>query len=332
MNAQDAADLQKRAGPMSGRNVVGETTEALHRFLLDGWTYGGNPPRIEEDLKFVPKDREEVLYVYMYRLAQNTNLQNQRRLRRAPVFVKDDVTKTGEVYYHRPPLVIDVFYLICVHSKFRSDAERLLGWLLLRLNDATHLIYRPRRFLLPDGREVDSLGRTYDVANLPHGGRPRVEIDATAEPAGGVDPSDVMPTPEDAETEADHDGLHIEKISLALVDDLTVGDAINLFTLHEAPFRPFLTYRARMAIDGSLYKSAGGSTIRMGKLEPTAPATPSRTSPNGRLRPAPLSPQNRNLPGPEPYKIRKIPAPPEEAPAPVETAPPTQATDNESEE
>jgi len=28
-----------------------------------------------------------------------------------------------------------------------------------------------------------------------------VEIDATAEPAGGVDPSDVMPTPEDAETE-----------------------------------------------------------------------------------------------------------------------------------
>jgi hypothetical protein len=60
------------------------------------------------------------------------------------------------VYFHRPPVLLDLFYLIGVHSKFRSDAERLLGWLMLRLNEATHLIYRPRRFLLPDGREVDS--------------------------------------------------------------------------------------------------------------------------------------------------------------------------------
>ena len=36
------------------------------------------------------------------------------------------------------------------------------------------------------------------------------------------------------------------------MDDLTVGDAINLFSLHEAPYRPFLTYRARIAIDGPL--------------------------------------------------------------------------------
>jgi hypothetical protein len=29
---------------------------------------------------------------------------------------------------------------------------------------------------------------------------------------------------------------------MAMVDDLTVGDAINLYSLHEAPYRPFLTY------------------------------------------------------------------------------------------
>jgi hypothetical protein len=298
-------ELERAAGPMSGRNIIGETTEALHRFVLDGWKLAGNPPRIEEDLEFEPKDREEVIYVYMYRVAQNPNLQNQKRLRRAPVFVQDDPSKGGEVYFHRPPVLVDIFYLLAVHSKFRSDAERLLGWLLLRLNEATHLIYRPRRFLLPDGREVDSLGRTWDATNF-KGFKGFLPKDAPPvegeEPAEGAEPADM------GELEPGDDGLHIEKVSLALVDDLTVGDAINLFTLHEAPYRPFLTYRARLALDGALYKSAGGSTVRMaplglGRTEPKPPLNPS--SANGRLRPNPLSPTNKNLPGPKPYRVTK---------------------------
>ena len=187
-------------GPMIGHNIIGEVTEALHRFVLDGWEMSERPPRLEEDLSFVPKDREEVVYIYMYRLAHNPNLKNQKRWRQAPVFMGSEPEDGGEVYFHRPPLLIDVFYLLMVHSKFRSDAERLLGWLLLRLNNATHLIYRPRKFLLPDGREVDSLGRLYD-----------------------------------ADTSHDEEHLLLEKVSIAMVDDLTVGDATNLFSLHEAP-------------------------------------------------------------------------------------------------
>jgi hypothetical protein len=265
---------------MSGRNVIGETTEALHKFLLDGYNLSPQPPRIEEDLQFVPKDREEVIYLYMYRVAQNQALQNRKRLRQAPVFVKDNPEEGGEVYYHRPPILLDLYYLMSVHAKFRTDAERLMGWLLLRLNEATHLIYRPRRFLLPDGREVDSLGRRYDAANFT-----------------GMD------------DDSEDDGLHVEKVSAALVDDLTVGDAINLFTLHEAPYRPFLTYRARVALDGPLYKSTGGTTIRMGRLashETSAPAGPSE-SPNGRIRPGGPPPKPPQAPGPTPYKIRKLP-------------------------
>lgn len=277
--------LRASGGPMSGRNVIGETTEALHRFLLDGYNLSEAPPRIEEDLKFIPKDREEVLYIYMYRLSQNVNLMNQKRLRQAPVFVKEDAeNENAEVYYHRPPLLLDLFYVIMVHSKFRSDAERLMGWLLLRLNEATHLIYRPRRFLLPDGREVDSLGRPWDAKNF----------------EGWKDP-------ETGEPDED-DGLFLEKVSLSLVDDLTVGDAINLFTLHEAPYRPFLTYRARVALDGPLYKSQGGSQIKLPRLERTdasAPASGSASSPNGRVRPGQPGPRIKAPPGPKPYMLRK---------------------------
>lgn len=281
--------LLQAAGPMSGRNVIGETTESIHKFLLDGYTLSEQPPRVEEDLKFVPKDREEVIYLYMYRLAQNPNLQNRKRLRTAPIFIQGADGK-AEPYYHRPPLLLDLFYLITVHSKFRSDAERLMGWLMLRLNEATHLIYRPRRFLLPDGREVDSLGRPWDPTNFSE--------------------------PEQPNTDEEDETLHVEKVSLAMVDDLTVGDAINFFTLHEAPYRPFLTYRARIALDGPLYKSEGGVTVRMPPLKQTkAPPPPAgaETSRNGRVRPGYPTQAPKVPPGPKPYFVRKTTDPDQES-------------------
>lgn len=259
-----------RVGPMSGRGVIGEVTESLHRFLLDGYDLSEQPPRFEEDLKFVPKDREEVIYIYMYRVAQNPNLQRSRRHQQAPIYVNTTPEEGGEVYYHRPPILVDLFYLVMVHSKFRSDAERLLGWLMLRLNEATHLIYRPRRFVLPDGREVDSLGRLYDL---------------------DVDPEE--------------DGLLMQKVSLALVDDLTVGDAINLYSLHEAPYRPFLTYRARAALDGALIESSGGTTIRIGRLENAGAESDRTTSPNGRIRGGQRPNPRAAPPGPAPHFLRR---------------------------
>ena len=258
-------------GPMSGRGIIGDVTEAVHRFLLDGYDITEQPPRIEEDLKFVPKDREEVLYVYMYRLAHNPNLQNRKRYRQAPVFVGAKPEEGGEVYYHRPPLLLDLYYLMMVHSKFRSDAERLMGWVLLRLNEATHLVYRPRKFLLPDGREVDSLGRPYD---------PNCDTSS--------------------------DDLWMEKVALSLVDDLTVGDAINFFSLHEAPYRPFLTYRARVAMDGPLVQSTGGTTIEMPRLQSApSPGRDRNTTPSGRMRREAPQPGKRTPPGPESHFLRR---------------------------
>lgn len=259
-------------GPMSGRNIIGEVTEALHKFLLDGYDVSDSPPRLEEDLKFVPKDREEVIYIYMYRVAQNPDLKNRKRYRQAPVFMESEPEDGGEVFYHRPPLLLDLFYLLMVHSKFRSDAERLMGWTLLRLNEATHLVYRPRKFLLPDGREVDSIGRAYDPS-----------------------------------CSTDEDGLWMEKVSLAMVDDLTVGDAINFFGLHEAPYRPFLTYRARVALDGPLVASSGGTAVHLPRMQsvPAADHRSNSESPVGRMKAGRPIPRQSSLPGPEPHFIRR---------------------------
>jgi hypothetical protein len=262
-------------GEVIGHNILGETTEALHRFILDGWNLSDRPPRIEEDLSVAPKDREEIIYIYMYRVAHNPHLKNQKRWRQAPVFLGSEPEDGGEVYYHRPPLLVDMFYLLMVHSKFRSDAERLMGWLMLRLHNATHLVYRPRRFALPDGREVDSLGRPYD-------------INARGD-----------------------DNLVMEKVSLALVDDLTVGDATNLFSLHEAPYRPFMTYRARVALDGPLAASGGGTTIKLPALENTAEKAEDRPPASGRVRPTRPGSRRMEMPGPKPHFMRRSPAEPD---------------------
>ncbi len=256
----------------SSYEVIGEVTEAIHKHLLDRYDLGENPPRIEEDLKFVPKDREEVVYLYMYRATPNASLNRPKNFRLAPIEVD------GELFYHRPPVLMDLHYLVCVHAKFRSDAERLLGWVLLTMNEAGRLIYRPRRWLLPDGRPVDSVGRDWDPQNL----------------------------------DAGEQSLQVEKVSAAIVEDLSLGDAINLFTLHEAPYRPFLTYRARVALDGALFPAEGGTQITLGKpgslgmVGPPPAKGGATTRKSGRISGSNPAPSKRRTPGPEAHGVRRV--------------------------
>lgn len=260
-------------GPVQGLNIIGEITESLHRFLLDGWSSPNPPPRIEEDLSFVPKDREEVVYVFMYRAAQNMALQNSKQWRPAKVSVFGE-QNTETVYYERAPLYLNVFYLIAVHSKFRSEAERLMGWVLMRLYDATHLVYRPRRYILPSGELVDSEGKAWGLEN-------------------------------------EGENVVMEKVSVALVDDLTIGDAVNFFTINEAPFRPFLTYRAQCAMEGPLV-SGPPTTVRHHRAKLLAPEPNPSERPNGRTTVNPGQPgrepsqQPKNHIGPPGFGHRPI--------------------------
>ena len=258
-----------QVGPYQGHDTIGVVTESLHRWLLDGWTSDEPPPRLEEDLSFVPKDRENVIYTYMYRVTQNTNLKNPKRLQPTP-FSKPDLENPegSTLYYESPPLFVNLFYMIAVHAKFRSDAERLLGWAMMRLHFATHLVYRPRRYVLPDGQVLDSNGN---------------------------------PWAEDNQS----DGLHMEKVSLGLVEDMTVGDAVNFFTIHEAPYRPYATYLARACIRGPIVQPSGPTVISSLPLE-TMDRESGPSRPNGRVSGRMQTRPRRKPPGPQGFGLRPL--------------------------
>lgn len=254
-------------GPYQGHNIIGEVTESFHRFLLDGWSFDRPPPRLEEDFSFVPKDREEVLYIYMYKAKQNLSLNNTKHWSPAKITLNTEPDE-NHVLYERPPIYLELYYLVAIHSRFRSDAERLLGWVMMRLYDATHLVYRPRRYILPNGEQVDSAGSPWSLEN-------------------------------------DGDDVIMEKVALSLVDDLTIGDAINFFTINEAPFRPYLTYRAQCAMEGSLV-SGPATTVRTARAEPMHRPDPSGARPNGRLGRSNLRKDGRMQIGPPGFAHRPI--------------------------
>ena len=257
-----------RRGPVQGRNIIGEVTESLHRFLLDGWDFDTPPPRIEEDLSFVPKDREQVLYVYMYRAAQNSALMNSKRWQPAKISVNSELHEGSQILYERPPMYLELYYMVAIHSRFRSEAERLMGWVLMRLYDATHLVYRPRRYLLPNGEPVDSTGAPWSI-------------------------------------EAEGDDVIMEKVALSLVEDLTLGDAINFFTINEAPYRPYLTYRAQCSMEGPLIEGPA-TTVRHERAKPIPrPPEPGQRT-NGRLGRVDLKPNEKLNIGPPGFAHRPI--------------------------
>ncbi|NCG21656.1 MAG: DUF4255 domain-containing protein [Rhodobacterales bacterium] len=253
-------------GPMQGREVIGEITENLQKFILEGWDLDRARPRISEDLSFVPKDRQEVIYVYMYQVSQTTSLKNAKRWRATHITKNTKMDDRDALIYERPPIYLDVHYIVTVHSKFRSDAERLLGWTMLRLWEAANLIYRPRRYTLPDGTVLDSSGEPWSV-------------DATGE------------------------NVIMEKVSLAMVDDLPISDAINFFTIHQAPYRPYLTFRARCSMEGSLVR--GPATTVVGQsLDNASQPAPKHQRPNGRMSEAPAPKNKRPRIGPSGFNYR----------------------------
>ena len=112
------------SGLMSGRDIIGEVTEAVKKYVKDGWTDERNLT-IEEQLDKTSMGKaDQFAFVYMYRLAHNPNLQNRKRFRRAPVFLNDG-EDTSNVYLHRPPIMVDLFYLITAHAQFPSETAKL---------------------------------------------------------------------------------------------------------------------------------------------------------------------------------------------------------------
>ena len=257
-------------GATMGQNVIGEVTESIHKFLIDNYDLTEQVPRFEEDLSFVPKDREEVVYIYMYRAAQNPNLKNAKRYRQAPVFVKGNGDNADEVFYHRPPLMMDLFYLVAVHAKFRSDAERLLG-----LGN-------------PGAQRGDSLGVSASTV-------PPARRRCGQRGVGLTTSTRILPTT-----------TSTWKRFRSPCATISRSVTRSIFSASKKPVWAVLTYRARVALAGPLVAGEGGTTIRIqGWVVQTRLRGPAVATRSGRMmgnRPQrrdrkPLGPDSRNLPG-----------------------------------
>ena len=94
-------------------NVIGEVTEAVHKFIMDGWThYNGDesPPRIEEDLKYEPMDRNEKWSTSICIALPATRMVKSKTLEASTCIHEIGSRKDGQVYYHRPLIMMDLFY------------------------------------------------------------------------------------------------------------------------------------------------------------------------------------------------------------------------------
>ena len=101
------------------------------------------------------------------------------------------------------------------------------------------------------------------------------------------------------------DGLHMEKVSLGLVEDMTVGDAVNFFTIHEAPYRPYATYLARACIRGPIVQPSGPTVISNDPLE-TMDRESGPSRPNGRVSGRMQTRPRRKPPGPQGFGLRPL--------------------------
>ncbi len=234
-----------RAHVAPGASQIAEVSDAVHGLLRDAWPAAFGTPRVLDDLAQRPPEREAALYAALVQVQQNPTLRTARRPGPSPLVLERDGVRTH--FLERPPVHLDLVYLLAAEATHRVDAQRLLGWAVMRIHEAARVLVRPRRFVLPDGAAVDSLGRPW---------------------------------------RADAPDVAMAAVSLGRAETGSLSEAIALFGSWRAPFRPFLTVRARTALWGALVE-APTTRVGVGPVlpaplpgrEPPAPASGMRSVP-----------------------------------------------------
>ena len=96
----------------------------------------------------------------------------------------------------------------------------------------------------------------------------------------------------------------MEKVDIALVEDLPIGDAINFFTIHDAPFRPYLTFQANCAMEGALV-TGPATTVSNARMSDRVPQAPT-TRPSGRMKAPPKTESGDQKIGPPGFDHRPV--------------------------
>ena len=183
---------------------------------------------IHKDLDTQPKDDEEAtVYCSLYRIDDMDDLGLPAFAVKpySPGPAPPDPKRQGFVQI--PARFFYMYFIVFVESQQTDLANALMGAVMNGFHQETTLLYRPVTYELK-GRYYDSMGR-------------RVEVDGDkVVPEGGPARDGAFPK------------LRMERISVALVDDLAFGDACLLLKGFDRKVRPYLTFRVFTKIDQPL--------------------------------------------------------------------------------
>ncbi len=181
---------------------------------------------IHKDLDTQPKDDEEAtIYCSLYRIDDVDDI----GLPTWPVrpYIRGPQPPDGvrQEIVQLPPRFFYLYFIVFVESPEPDLSNVIMGAVMNGFHQEPVLLYQPKPHEL-GGKLYDSLGRPleYDGMDL--------KTDPTAEIQQGANTKLVM-----------------EKISMALVDDLAFGDACLLLKGFDRKIRPYLTYRVFAKID-----------------------------------------------------------------------------------
>lgn len=184
---------------------------------------------IHKDLDTEPKDDEEAtVYCALYRIDDVEDFKTTG-WSDAPVFPSPGVDDPQtQAMQQLPPRFFYLYFILFAESEDPDLSNVIMGALLNGFHQQTTLLYRPMPYEI-DGKVFDSTGRPMDSAGTK----------LTRHP-------EATPMPNSAEKVA------MERISVALIDDLAFGDACLLLKGFERKVRPYLTYRVFAKIDQPL--------------------------------------------------------------------------------
>jgi hypothetical protein len=212
---------------------------------------------IHKDLDTQPKDDEEAtIYVALYRVDDMDELNMPawavKPMTRGPAPPDEKRQDLLQI----PPRFFYLYFILFVESQDPDLSHSLLGALMNGFHQEPTLLYRPVPYEL-NGKLFDSTGRPMTQEGMDYIREP------TAAPIPKSNPKVAM-----------------ERVSIALVDDLAFGDACLLLKGFDRKVRPYLCYRAFAKIDQplELHKKVGGVSMSLFDQEPGEAAKAPRDS------------------------------------------------------
>lgn len=178
---------------------------------------------IHKDMDAGPKDDEEAtVFCSLYRVDDVDDIGLPgfavAPYKKGPT--PPDTKRQG--FVQLPPRFFYLYFIMFVESDDADLSNALLGALMNGFHQQPTLMYRPVAYEV-NGKLLDSTGRKLEVDGM------------NLTPIGTTD-----------------EKVRMERLSVALVDDLAFGDACLLLKGFERKVRPYLTYRVFAKIDQPL--------------------------------------------------------------------------------